>query len=82
MTASQAEPVLVEVDQRRRVSLGKIGHTNHSRYLATVEPDGTIIFRPAVVMTEIEARFLQNKDLVNKIRTQRQNPAAYVPRPR
>jgi len=82
MTTGQVEPVLVEVDQRRRVSLGKIGQARHNRYLATAETDGTIIFRPAVVMTEIEARFLQNTELVDKIRKQRQDPAAYVRRPK
>jgi len=82
VTMSAEEPVLVEVDQRRRVSLGRIGHAGHTRYLATVEPDGSIILRPAVVMTETEARFIQNKELVDKIRKQRQDPAAYIPRPK
>ncbi len=31
---------LVEVDSRRRISLGQLGH--HSRYLATVDSDGSI----------------------------------------
>lgn len=41
--------VLVELDERRRVSLGRVGH--HGRYLARTERDGTIILTPAVVMT-------------------------------
>jgi len=77
-----AEPVLVELDQRRRVSLGKIGHERHKRYLASVEPDGTIILKPAVVMTELEASFLSNSDLVGSIRRQRKDPSAYVKRRR
>lgn len=54
-----AEPVtsgvLLELDQRRRVTLGKIGR--HEQYLARVESDGTIILTPAVVMkvSDLEA---------------------------
>lgn len=77
-----AEAVMVELDQRRRLSLGKIGHAGHNRYLASVEPDGTIILRPAVVMTELEASFLSNGKLVESIRRQRKDPGAYVKRPR
>jgi len=77
-----SEAVLVELDRRRRVSLGRIGHEGHSRYLANVESDGTIILRPAVVMTELEASFLSNPELVESIRQQRKDPSAYVKRPR
>ena len=77
-----SEAVLVELDQRRRASLGKIGHEGHKRYLASVEPDGTIILRPAVVITELEASFLSNPDLVQSISRQRKDPGAYVKRPR
>ena len=48
--------VIVELDERRRLSLGKIGH--HSRYLVREESDGTLILAPAVVMTEFEAKML------------------------
>lgn len=77
-----SEAVLIELDQRRRASLGKIGHEGHRRYLATIEPDGTIILRPAVVMTELEASFLSNPGLVDSIRQQRKDPGAYVKRPK
>ena len=77
-----SEAVLVELDRRRRVSLGRIGHEGHSRYLASVESDGTIVLRPAVVMTELEASFLSNPELVASIRQQRKDPSAYVKRPR
>lgn len=42
------EEVLLEVDKRRRVSLGDLA--TKQRYLAKLEPDGTIILTPAVVM--------------------------------
>ena len=82
MTLGQTDAVLVEVDQRRRVSLGKIGQAQHDLYLASTEADGTIVLRPAVVMTEIEARFRENTGLVERIRQQRTDPDAYVDRPR
>ena len=82
MTSEASEAVLVELDQRRRVSLGKLGRAHHTRYLATVEGDGTIILRPAVVMTELEARLAGNPDLVDAIRRQREEPEGYIPRPK
>lgn len=82
VTMRADEPVLVEVDQRRRVSLGKLVEEGHSRYLATVESDGSIVLRPAVVMTETEAALLQNRDLVDRIIAQRSDTAAYVRRPK
>lgn len=45
---------LLELDSRRRVSLGTIA--KHDRYLANVEDDGTIILTPAVVMSVAQAR--------------------------
>ena len=49
-----ARRVLVTLDSRRRLSLGKIGR--HSRYYVHEEPDGTLIFEPAVVVTRREVR--------------------------
>ncbi len=63
---------LVELDDRRRLSLGKIGH--HSRYLVHEEPDGTIILEPAVVLSEAEARFIANSDLVAQVEDNRAYP--------
>lgn len=45
---------LLDVDGRGRVSLGRLAR--HRRYLAAVEPDGTIVLTPAVVMPEMQAR--------------------------
>ncbi|MEX0826164.1 MAG: hypothetical protein WD184_05380 [Acidimicrobiia bacterium] len=73
------DPLLVELDQRLRASLGKIA--SHRRYLATVAPDGTITLKPAVVMTEAEAALLRNEDLMESIKKQREDPGAYVKRP-
>lgn len=57
--------VIIEPDERRRVSLGKLGH--HSRYLAREEADGTLIFEPAVVMTEFEAAVLAQPTVVAEL---------------
>lgn len=52
------EPVLVELDDRRRTSLGRVGHKEHTRYLVEEQADGTLIWRPAVVVPEHELRFM------------------------
>lgn len=46
------EQVLIELDDRRRAYLGKVGRTEHRRYLGRTEEDGTIILTPAVVIAE------------------------------
>jgi len=38
--------ILIELDERRRASFGRIGRPEHTRYLAHAEADGTIIMRP------------------------------------
>jgi len=70
---------LIELDERRRLSLGKIGR--HSRYLVREEPDGTLIFEPAVVLTEAEQRYLENATLVAQIEDNRAHPERRRPRP-
>ena len=64
---------LVEVDSRRRVTLGR--HAKHDRYLIREEPDGTLVLTPAVVMTELEARFLQNPELVERVKAHLADPS-------
>ena len=59
-----AHNVLLELDARRRVSLGTLA--KHNRYLAAVTADGTITLTPAVVLPlnaakDIEA-FLSNPE--------------------
>lgn len=71
---------LVEVDSRRRVTLG--AHARHQRYLVTSEPDGTVILTPAVVLSEAEARFVRNADLVDKVKADLADPAARLKRRR
>lgn len=45
--------MLLELDSRRRASLGRIAR--HHFYFVRVEEDGTIVLTPALVMTPQEA---------------------------
>jgi hypothetical protein len=49
----QPQPTFLEVDARKRVSLGKLAA--HRWYLAAVDDDGTITLTPAVVMPAVPA---------------------------
>lgn len=79
MTIAPEEPQLVELGSGRRVTL-RLGH--HDRYLATEEPDGTLVLRPAVVLTEDDAILRQNPWLVDRIEMARKNPGSLVRRER
>jgi prophage tail gpP-like protein len=74
---------LIELDDRRRVSLGKLGR--HRRYLVREEPDGTLVLTPAAVMSEAQARLLAHPDVMADIDAFVANPQTYGttrPRPR
>lgn len=76
------DEVVLELDGRRRVSLGRLGRPEHRRYLATEEPDGTIVLTPAVVMSALEAKFLANRKLVERVEANRASPSRLVRRKR
>jgi len=61
-------PDLIKVDSRRRLALGRLGKAEHDQYLVTEELDGTLIFSPAVVMTQHEAALLRHPELVSQIK--------------
>jgi antitoxin YefM len=61
----QADDILVEVDDRRRVTLGKLAR--HRRYLARTEGDGTVVLIPAIVMPEDQARLLARPEVMEAI---------------
>ena len=54
---------LVSTDTRGRASLG---HPNRD-YRLTEHPDGTIVLEPAVVMSELERRFLADAKVQGQI---------------
>jgi hypothetical protein len=61
-----SEPVLIDIDERGRVSLGRL-HPTPGPYLGVVEADGTVVLRPAAVMTVGQARLLSRPDLMAEI---------------
>jgi hypothetical protein len=67
---------LLELDSRRRLSLGQIA--KHDRYLAEIEQDGTIVLTPAVVMTEAEARLLAAPETAREIAEFLKDPSTGV----
>ncbi len=75
-----AAPIpMIEVDARNRVTLpGKA----HRRYLVHEQDDGTVILEPAVVISELEARYRANSDLQGKVAHGRAHPELSKPRPR
>lgn len=74
--------VLIEVDERRRLSLGRVGRPEHRRYLAHEEPDGTVVLVPAAVVPEAQLRLLENRELVEQIERAVTNPETRVRRGR
>ena len=70
---------LIELDARRRVALGRLGNPEHSRYLVTEHPDGTLLFTPAVVMSAHEAALLRHPELVEQIKADLADPSRAAP---
>jgi len=66
------EPVLVTLQDRSRANLGKLAE--HDRYLVHREPDGTLIWEPAEVMSVTEARLLADEGLQGVIAANRADP--------
>lgn len=66
------DPVLVTLQDRSRANLGKLAQ--HDRYLVHREPDGTLIWEPAEVMSVTEARLLADEDLRKVIESNRADP--------
>jgi hypothetical protein len=65
-----SEPMtLIELDSRSRASLKSLA--THQRYLAEVEPDGTIVLTPAVVMSAAEARLMARTDILEMVEANR-----------
>jgi hypothetical protein len=74
------EDVLVELDDRRRVYLAKVGNSAHKRYLVRTEPDGTMIFTPASVVPSHVLRLLGRPEVLAAIRDAQDHPEKLVRR--
>lgn len=64
----------VELQDRKRANLARIA--KHDAYLVREEPDGTLIWEPAVVITEAERRLLQDAALMAQIEETRAEPGS------
>lgn len=76
-----ADVTIVEVDERGRTSLGRL-HPQAGRYLAEVQSDGTLVLRPAEVMSKAQARLLGRPDIVTAIDELAADPSLGVRRGR
>jgi hypothetical protein len=72
--------ILLELDERKRASLARL-EPRHSRYLASIQSDGTIVLTPAVVMSQAEAALLANTGLMTEIEDARAHPERGSQRP-
>ncbi len=68
-----SEQVLVTLQDRSRANLGKLAE--HDRYLVHREPDGTLIWEPAEVMSITEARLLADEGLMKVVADNRADPS-------
>ena len=66
------EQVLVTLQDRSRANLGKLAE--HDRYLVHREPDSTLIWEPAEVISVTEARLLSDEALKEVIAANRRDP--------
>lgn len=67
---------IIDTDARGRASLGQPNH----RYLMHEESDGTLVLEPAVVITELERRFLANTEVQEQIAYARAHPEQRIRR--
>jgi prophage tail gpP-like protein len=63
---------LVDLQDKKRVNLARIA--KHDRYLVHEEPDGTLIWEPATVITEAERRLMHDAALMAQVAHSRTNP--------
>ena len=70
--------LLVEVDSRRRIALGKLGNPDHVRYLVEEQPDGSLLLTPAVVMTQHDAALLKNPEILARIEAELADPESWI----
>ena len=78
-TRRRSEDKLLELDERRRTSLGRIGRPQDRRYVVSELPDGTVILRPAVVLTEAELKLLSDPDRLATVDAALADPDGAVP---
>ena len=73
-TMADDKMILVDIDGRGRVGLGRL-HPPEGPYLASREADGTVILRPAVVMTQTQRDLLDRPDILDLMDDMAATPA-------
>lgn len=61
---STTKIVVLDLDDRGRVSIGKLFGPNVERVIATTDPQGRVLLEPAVVMPALMPRIRQNPELM------------------
>jgi len=81
-TIQTMDPIsqLVTLQDRKRANLARIARFDH--YLVHEEPDGTLIWEPAVVMSVTEQRLLEDRELMASIEASRRDTSSLVTRDR
>lgn len=69
---------VIDTDKRGRATIGHPGR----RYLMREQADGTLILEPAVVVTELERRFMANSAVQAQIAYAKEHPENRVRRRR
>jgi hypothetical protein len=77
----EIDVAIIEVDERGRTSLGRL-HPAPGRYVGEVQSDGTVVLRPATVMSRTQARLLSRPDVMAAIDGLAADPASGVRRGR
>ncbi|MCU0270493.1 MAG: hypothetical protein MUF83_17860 [Acidimicrobiales bacterium] len=67
------EPQLISLQDRKRANLAKIA--THDHYLVHREPDGTLIWEPAEIVTATERALLAEVGLIERIAANRADPS-------
>lgn len=81
LDVDEAPPTsVIELDDRRRAPLGKLGRREHRRYLARSFPDGTIVLEPAVVISQAQLALYQRPDIIAALQESRAHPERHVKR--
>ena len=70
-------PTLLELDSRRRVTLGRLAQFD--RYLVTPLEDGALLLEPAMVMTKAELDLLQDEGFRKRAFAALDEPAEALP---
>jgi hypothetical protein len=72
-TRRPLEPQPVVLQDRKRANLARIAL--HDQYLVHVEPDGTLIWEPAEIVSVTERKLMEDLTLMRTIAANREDPS-------